>query len=59
MADVRRNDLARVTLDDREVQGVVKDVREEALGHERVVVEELGEDGERVDTSADRVEVAR
>lgn len=59
MVDVRRNDLARVQLDNREVKGVVKEVREEAPGHERVVVEELGADGEEVDTSADRVEVAR
>lgn len=59
MADVRCNDLARVTLDDREVKGVVQEVREEAHGHERVVVEELGDDGEQVDTAADRVEVAR
>lgn len=55
--EVRRNQLARVHLDDRHVQGVIQEVREDAPGHERVLVEELGENGEAVDTSVDRVEV--
>lgn len=58
MRKVRRNDLAVVRLGDREVKGTVEEVREEAAGHERVVVSELGGD-ETVDTSADRVEVVR
>lgn len=58
MNSVRRNDLARVQLDDRDVRGVVEDVREEAPGHERVVIRDFDSE-EAVDTAADRVEVVK
>ena len=58
MTGVRRNDLARVQLDTRDVRGVVEDVREEARGHERVIIRDFQTD-EEVNTSADRVEVVK
>jgi len=55
--DVRRNQLARVeTTDGRDVRGVVEDVREDAPGHERVIVRDF-DTSEELDTAADRVEV--
>ncbi len=56
MASVRRNQLARVQLGDRDIRGVIEDVREEARGHERVIVRDFDTD-EEIDTAADRIEV--
>lgn len=57
--DVRPSDLARAeSTDGRVVEGVVREVRNEPKGHQRVVIEPF-DDSTLVDTAADRVEVAK
>jgi len=58
MTRVRRDDIARVERNGREIEGVVIEVREEPSGHDRVVIDPFG-DGWPFDTAAERVEVAR